>query len=230
MPKRIAIITARGGSKGIPNKNITLINGQPLIYYTIQPAIELKKEGIIDHVIVSTDSIQIAEISSDMGAEVPFQRPEHLSDDHAKSIDVMLHTLDYFKSNGKEFDYSILLQPTSPLRTKEDIVNSIELFDFYHSQSLISCYLEEHKYTYLKYGAFGEPCDDRHNLGMRRQDHTDLYVRNGAIYITDIKYLVSERRIISDKPLLYEMPRDRSIDINTYDDLKLVKLLISESE
>jgi len=230
MKRRIAIIPARGGSKGIPNKNITLINGQPLIYYTIKPAIELKKEGVIDRVVVSTDSDQIAEISADLGAEVPFLRPAHLADDNAKSIDFMLHALDYYKSIGLEFDYSILLQPTSPLRKKEDIVNSINLFDSYHSDSLISCYLEEHKYTYSKNGAYGVPCDKGHNLGMRRQDYDDLYVRNGAIYITDIKYLFEQHRIISDKPLLYDMPRDRSIDINTVDDLKLVKLFISGSE
>ncbi len=133
MTKRIAIIPARGGSKGIPNKNITLINGKPLIYYTILPAVELKKEGIIDHVIVSTDSVQIAETSSELGAEVPFLRPEHLADDNTKSIDVMIHALDYYKSNGVEFDSSILLQPTSPLRKKEDIVNSIKLFDSHHN-------------------------------------------------------------------------------------------------
>ncbi len=229
MAKRIAIIPARGGSKGIPNKNIILINGKPLIYYTILPAVELKEEGLIDHVVVSTDSSQIAEISSDLGAEVPFLRPEHLADDNAKSIDVMTHALDYYRNNGKEFDYSILLQPTSPLRTREDIINAVKLYDAHKNDSLISCYSEEHKYAYYKDGVYGKPCDAKHNLGMRRQDYNDLYVRNGAIYITNIEYLINERKIISDMPLIYEMPSNRSIDINTIDDLKLVKLLISET-
>lgn len=230
MKKRIAIIPARGGSKGIPNKNITLINGQPLIYYTIKPAMELKREGMLDCVLVSTDSVQIADISLALGAEVPFLRPEHLADDKSKSIDLMLHALEYYKSISLEFDYSILLQPTSPLRKKEDIVNSINIFDSYKSDSLISCCIEEHKYAYKKDGFYGEPCEPEHNLGMRRQDYIDLYVRNGAIYISDINYLINEHKIISDKPLIYEMPRERSIDINTSEDLKIVRYLISESE
>lgn len=117
--KILAIITARGGSKGIPYKNIMNINGKPLIAYSIEVA---KQSKYIDYILVSTDNNKIKEVSLQYGASVPFLRPEEISNDTAKSIDVVIHAINCLKESGEEFDYVLLLQPTSPLRTCKDIL------------------------------------------------------------------------------------------------------------
>src|SRR5690349_16860091 len=108
----LTIIPARGGSKGIPKKNIIDVSGKPLIAYTIEPAMEILGAGSIDEVIVSTDSDEIAEVARSFGANVPFLRPEDISGDKAKSIEFIVHALDYFEQQGKSFDAVLLLQPT----------------------------------------------------------------------------------------------------------------------
>ena len=134
--KIIAIIPARGGSKGIPNKNIIDLCGRPLIQYSIDSA---KGSKYIDKVIVSTDSEKIAEVSRKSGADVPFLRPVGISNDVAKSSDVVIHGIDFLKENyGDEYDYVILLQPTSPLRTAKHIDKAIELCINSDSSSLVS--------------------------------------------------------------------------------------------
>ena len=123
--KILPLIPARGGSKGVKNKNIHEVNNKPLIQYTIETAIST---NIFDHIFVSTDSEKIAEVSLKLGAKVPFIRPESLAQDESNSIDVMKHALEWFNENkGLQFEYLLLLQPTSPLRNENDIINSIEL-------------------------------------------------------------------------------------------------------
>jgi CMP-N,N'-diacetyllegionaminic acid synthase len=133
--KFLAIIPARGGSKGIPNKNIMAICGKPLIAYTIEAG---KKSKYIDEVVVSTDSDDIKEIAQKYGAKVPFLRPDELSNDSAKSIDLVLHAIDFYKSNNISYDYVILLQPTSPLRTFMHIDEAVEKLIKYDKTSLVS--------------------------------------------------------------------------------------------
>lgn len=226
--KILAIIPARGGSKGVPRKNIIDICGKPLIAYSIEPALQAKKRGIIDEIIVSTDDQEIADISKELGASVPFFRPEELSNDKAKSVDLMIHAYCFFEEREKTYDTIMLLQPTSPLRTRNDIESSISLYQKLGATSLISCYKESIHETglYHKDGEWAKPLSLAHNEGLRRQDISDLYVRNGAIFIVDVEYMLSEKKVFDDRPAMYVMPKERSINIDTMSDIEQVRMNI----
>lgn len=227
--KILAIIPARCGSKGIPFKNIIDVCGKPLIQYTIEIALKLKYHNLIDEVIVSTDCEEIANISKKIGASVPFLRPDSIAGDKAKSIDYILHSLDYFEKININYDAVIILQPTSPLKTYDDIVNSIEIFKKNYFDSLISVYKEEtinDLIMYHKDGDIAVPLDEDHNKGVRRQDHGAVYIRNGAIYIVKTGFVKNKQKIISDLPLMYEMKKNNSINIDTFEDLEYVRNLL----
>ncbi len=228
--KILSIIPARGGSKGIPKKNIIDVNGKPLIAYTIEPAMEALRNGAIDEVIVSTDSEEIAEVARSFGASVPFLRPENISGDKAKSIEFIQHALDYFKKGGRHFDAILLLQPTSPLRTGSDIREAIELFKNSSNDSLISCFEEEYINDLVIYrldadGKTSIPVSPLHNKGVRRQDHGSLYVRNGCIYITSVS-LAEKGFVIGEQPLMYIMDKNRSVNVDTMEDLELLRKML----
>lgn len=226
----LSIIPARGGSKGIPNKNIIDINGKPLIAYTIEPALKAKKAGLIDRLIVSTDSEEIAEIARNYGAEVPFLRPHSISGDNSKSVDFVQHALSFFKKEESSYDNVLILQPTSPLRDLEDISRAISIYNGSNNDSLISVYEEEYIndlviYNIEKDGKTSIPLNQNHNKGIRRQEHGSTYVRNGCIYISSSK-LIFEGFIIGEKPLLYIMDKSKSVNIDTLEDIKLLKLML----
>ncbi len=225
----LAIIPARCGSKGIPFKNIIDVCGKPLIQYTIDIALKLIENKLIDDIVVSTDCKKIANIAKNLGANVPFLRPANISGDKAKSIDSILHTLEYFENLGKYYDCVVVLQPTSPLKTYEDVANSISLFKTNSQDSLISVYKEEtinDLIMYHKQNDLAIPLNKEHNQGIRRQDHGVVYIRNGAIYITKTNYIKKEQKIISNIPLIYEMSKNNSINIDTFEDLKYVRTLL----
>ena len=231
--KVLAIIPARGGSKGIPHKNIIDIAGKPLIAYTIETGLEGKKRGYIDEVIVSTDDHYIAEISKEYGASVPFIRPGYLSSDTAKSVDVMIHAYEFYKEIGIQYDTILLLQPTTPFRTAEDVGFSLELFKKEKASSLISCYKEEYICDYVAYhkqGNLAMALNEGHNKGTRRQELEDLYIRNGAIYITSVDQMMENHRVFDDVPAMYVMPKDRSINIDCMEDVERARWMISRSE
>lgn len=227
--KYLGLITARGGSKGIPHKNIFEMAGKPLINYTIEPALEAKKEGIIDELIVSTDDKEIADVAQKAGANIPFMRPDYLANDAAKSIDVVIHAVNFYLRQGIECENVVLLQPTAPLRVKADISKSISIFEETKADSLISCYKEDYVcdlVSYYKKDDMGIPLNPKHNKGIRRQELEDLYVRNGAIYIIKSEYLLREKNLISDSPALYVMPKERSVNIDTMYDVRLLEWIL----
>jgi CMP-N,N'-diacetyllegionaminic acid synthase len=227
----LVIIPARGGSKGIVKKNIVKIHGKPLIQYTVEPAVRLIKEEKVDEAIVSTDSREIADISEKLGISVPFIRPKELAGDKSKSVDVILHALDYFENKNMFFYAVVLLQPTVPLRSYEDIVNSIDLFCRKDSDSLITVHADNQLsdlVMYKKDGCFAVPLNQDHNKGVRRQNFKKTYVRNGAVYITRVDYLRKNKKVISDRPLLYEMPKNRSVNIDSYDDLEVAECILKK--
>lgn len=227
----LTVIPARGGSKGIPHKNIIEINGKPLICYSIETALELKKEGYIEEVVVSTDDERIAEISRKAGASVPFVRPEYISNDTAKSVDVLIHAYNFYKNQGYEFDTILLLQPTSPLRTAEDVKRALEIFGRKKVTSLISCYREEYicdLVSYRKDEDMAIALDQNHNKGGRRQELPDLYIRNGAIYITTVEQMINNHRVFDDIPAMYVMPKDRSINVDCMDDVEMLNWKLSK--
>jgi N-acylneuraminate cytidylyltransferase/CMP-N,N'-diacetyllegionaminic acid synthase len=225
----LGIIPARGGSKGIKNKNIVNLAGKPLIQYTLEPAIRLEKEGLIEHLIISTDSPDIKAIAEKIGAKVPFLRPDKYAVDESKSIDLVLHAIDFFECKDTFFDAVILLQPTSPLRSYNDISDALNLFKKFKSESLISVCKEKIRElrSYKKNGVYGIPISPLHNKGTRRQDLDEIYIRNGAIYICKTEYIKQNHVLFSDAPLLFEMPPERSIDTNTSEDLDYIRWLLT---
>jgi len=227
--KVLAIIPARGGSKRLPHKNILDLNGKPLIAWTIEAA---KQSKFIDKLIVSTDDDKIAEISMQYGAEVPFIRPKNLASDTASSLDVVLHAIHFFKEKEVQFDYVLLLQPTSPLRTNEDIDNAFNLLND-KTKAVVSVCETEHSPLWsntlpadLSMKDFIKP----EIRNMRSQDLPKYYRLNGAVYISDINYMIQNDGFIGDNTKAFIMPIQRSIDVDYKTDFVMCKLLMKENE
>lgn len=224
----LALIPARSGSKGLKNKNILLLNGKPLIVYTIESAIKSK---IFDKIIVSTDSPKIAEVAKKYGADVPFMRPKELATDEASLVDVVLHALQFLIEKGERYDYFALLQPTSPLRTAGDIVNAVNLLLEKDANSVVSvCEVECTPLwaNILPSDLSLEGFIKDEVKGKRRQDLPQFYRLNGAIYLASVDYFLREKDWFKEKSYAYIMPRERSIDIDDHIDLKLAEILIEE--
>ncbi|KYH35144.1 CMP-N,N'-diacetyllegionaminic acid synthase [Clostridium tepidiprofundi DSM 19306] len=221
----IAIIPARGGSKGIPNKNIIDLCGKPLIAYSVE---EAKKSKYIDRVIVSTDSLKIKEVSLNYGAEVPFIRSEELSSDSAKSIDVVIDCLQRLEDTYDLYDYVVLLQPTSPLRMCEDIDSAIERIVEFKSKSLVSmCEAYQNPIlmrTIEKDRMF--KIVDCNKSNLRRQELPKFYIFNGAIYISSVEMIYSERAFVNDDTIPFIMDKERSIDIDEPKDIVLAEYFL----
>ena len=228
----IAIIPARGGSKGLPGKNIKDLCGKPLIAYTIEAALSSE---FVSRVIVSTDSDEIASISEKYGAEIPFMRPEHLSRDQSLAIDNYIYTMDRLNGAVAEKDQyqnCIVLQPTSPLRTFEDIDASIHIFLEKQATSVISVVEAQHPVAwYKKIDKKGRLSDYYTNdIGNKnRQEIEQAFLPNGAIYIFNYLMLKNTMNYYSDKTYSYEMAMERSVDIDTYFDFVLAEFLIARS-
>ncbi|WP_419869056.1 acylneuraminate cytidylyltransferase family protein [Chryseobacterium sp. CT-SW4] len=222
----IAIIPARGGSKGLPGKNLKRLNGKPLLAYTIEAA---KNVSQISRVIISTDDKEIAEIAVKYGAECPFMRPGYLANDEAKSIDVIKFTISELeKIENTLIDTLIVLQPTSPLRASEDINAAINIFKNKNADSVISYCQEHHPITWHKYisedGKFQNIFDDSLN---NRQKEKPTFYPNGAIYIFK-KDLILRDIYYSENSYAYIMPRNRSVDIDTIEDFEYAEFLLSK--
>lgn len=232
--KVLAIIPARGGSKGIHRKNLVDVGGKPLIGWSINTALELSNKGLIDHFIVSTDDEEIACVAKRYGAEVPFLRPAELSSDTAKAIEYVIHAINFFKETGIDFDAVLLLQPTSPIRDVEAIAKALKEFKECSSDSLISCYKEDYVNDLVMYIRSAEgtltPKSSDHNKGIRRQDHGGIWIRNGSIYITKTSYIIEHNRLICDKPHLLEMSKSDSMNLDTPEDLITLRALICARE
>lgn len=216
--KIIGIIPARGGSKGIPKKNIKLLNGKPLIAYTIEAALASN----LYRIIVSTDCEEIANISKKYGAEV-MMRPSHLAEDKTPTLPVLQDVI--LKLNEK-FDAVMTLQPTSPLRTLEDINKSIEIFSSdKEADSLVSVVEVPHSYMPEKLMSLNGKYLTGNSQVKRRQEVSTIYARNGAaIYITKTEKL--SEYIFGGKILPYFMSKIKSFDIDDIEDWKIVERLI----
>lgn len=229
--KVLGVITARGGSKGLPRKNIRELHGKPLIEYTIQTA--LSAADLFHRVIVSTDDEEIAEIARRAGADVPFMRPQHLASDEAPTLHVLQHAIEYIEKNeGVAIDWVLVLQPTSPLRTREDIESAICLAEAGDCDTVVSVrkIINCHPFKMKKIDAQGglvsfiDGCVEP----FRRQDLTpDAYQRNGAIYLLRRDRL-SENRLYGDQVRAYVMPDERSVDIDTLMDFRLAEVILSD--
>lgn len=212
--KVLALITARGGSKGLPRKNVLLAGGKPLLAWTVDAAISAE---CVDRVVLSSDDHEIMDAARSAGCDVPFCRPAHLASDVATSIDVVLHALNQLPG----YEYVVLLQPTSPLRTAADIDAAFELMLEKGVSSCVSV-TEVEQSPYWMYRVTDENKLQRllPNVegGIRRQDLPPIYALNGAIYIARIDWLKKTKSFVGDETIAYQMPRERSIDIDTPDD------------
>ncbi len=232
MPFVLGLIPARGGSKGIPGKNIAQVVGKPLIAYTIEAA---KKSRYIDVLVLSTDSSEIAAVAEKFGLETDALRPAHLATDRAKTVDVVRYELKRLqKSWGRKIDLVVLLQPTTPLRTAQDIDEACNIFfKNRRSTSLISvCDVGgvHPQVMYTKRGNHLVPFAKTSSEGVRRQNFELLYARNGALYLFTPDQALRHKRLISERPLLYVMPRERSVNIDDSFDLQIAECLIQKAQ
>ena len=228
--KRIAIIPARSGSKGLPDKNIKLLSGKPLMAYSIDAAIS---SGAFSRVFVSTDSEKYAKIAIENGADAHFLRSSVNASDHAGSWDVVREVLLRFEEEGEVFDEVMLLQPTSPLRTSEDILSAISLMQ--EKDALVVESLTEMDHSPLWSNTLPDDLSMDHFFNeyseMPRQSLPTYYRENGAIYLLKRDLLKKEDAdMFKERCYAYVMPRERSIDIDVELDFAFAELILSRKD
>ena len=230
MPKILGLIPARGGSKGIPGKNIRLLNGKPLLYYAVQAA---NKSGLVDRLILTTDSNEIASTGRELGIEVPFLRPTELARDDTPMLPVIEHTLHFVEAQGWQPDIILLLQPTAPLRRGEHIQHAVELLTQTKCDSVVSVVEVPRHFApdfvlRLEDGKLKPFLDGP--LVTRRQDAHPAYSRDGTIYAFRRDMFVLKHNIYGDdcRPLI--IPGDQSCNLDTMDDWQEAEKMIMKHE
>lgn len=229
--KILAIIPARGGSKRLPRKNILPIAGKPLIQWTIEASLDSK---YIDSTFVSTDCSEIAETAKSCGAQVPYLRSDILSNDTATSMDVVLDAIDNYERSGQVFDFVLLLQPTSPLRTTGDIDGAIEMFQSKSADAVVSVTECEHSPLWSN----TLPSDFSLSnfipdsvLKQRSQDLPKYYRLNGAIYLFNVKHVKEGISYLSlPRSFAYAMDKSHSIDIDDNFDFSVAEAFLMNAK
>lgn len=220
--KVLAIIPARGGSKGIPRKNIRSLGGKPLIAWTIE---EGKKSKFIDKLIVSSEDSEIIEVAQSYGCDVPFVRPEYLAQDETPGIDPVIHALKELPN----YDYVVLLQPTSPMRLSEDIDNCIREMLENEAPACVTV-TEPEKSPYWMYtlqeNSLLQPLIPQKEFAARRQDLPSVYALNGAVYVASKEWLLETESFLTDQTTAYIMPKSRSYDIDDEADFLLCEWMM----
>lgn len=224
--KNLAVIPARSGSKGLKDKNIRLLKGKPLLAYTIEAA---KESHLFDEICVSTDSKEYAKIACEWGASVPFLRDIDLATDTASSWDVVKDTITRYKKAEKQFNTVALLQPTSPLRTAQDIIAGYNKFEEKDANAVVAVCEVDHSplwsntlppdgslTNFINYDLVETP----------RQKLPVYYRVNGALYIVRIEYLLSTDNIYADRTFATVMPKLHSIDIDDEMDFRIAEILM----
>lgn len=231
--KILAVIPARGGSKGVPRKNIRVVSGKPLIAYTIEPALQVKDR--LHRLIVSTDDVEIADIALKYGAEVPFMRPPDLGGDKIPMVPVLQHAVQAIEAaDGIKLDWVLLLQPTCPFRTAEDILAAIDLAEAGGCDSVISVVRVLAHHPILMKKIENDqllPFAIEEKEGTRRQDYNPpAYMRNGSIYLTNRDNLMQNGSIWGKAIRPYIMPEERSVNVDSELDMKLVEFILQERQ
>jgi len=227
----LGIIPARGGSKGIPKKNIAPLCERPLLAYTIEAA---QKSQLLDHLVLSTDCLEIADCAKAQGLHVDDLRPHELATDEVATIDVVRYEMAQFERRQKmRAEIVVILQPTAPMRTAEDIDSALNQFIADACVSMTSVYRETTIHPLVMYYASERrliPVLDEAILPKRRQEFPPVFVRNGALYISRRKHVLEEPAILEESPHFYEMPWERSINIDEPFDLEYAEWLMSCNE
>jgi len=226
------LITARSGSKGVPNKNTQKLGGIPLLAYK---AIAALKSNYCTRLIISTDCEIIAKVAEEYGVEAPFIRPKHLATDEANSMEVVLHAMKWIEKNDEvQYDALGLLQPSSPFLTYEDINNTVDLYIKRNAIGVIGVKQVDTNSIFIS-EMDDDLCMKKHFIKMksfyhtRRQDIKPEYTMNGAIYLANWKYLKENKTFHSEKTYGYIMPTERSIDIDTVNDFYYAQFLIEKN-
>lgn len=222
----LGVIAARGGSKGLPRKNVLALAGRPLIAWTIEAA---RESRYLDRVIASTDDDEIARIAKQYGCETPFRRPARLARDETPGVEPVLHAVRELPG----FDYVVLLQPTSPLRTAADIDAALEKCLAANADACVSVTPADTppEWMYTLDGADRlAPLVAGEAMPSRRQDAARVYELNGAVYAVRVSALLEQGRLVTSDAVGYVMPPDRSADIDTELDLRWCELLMGRDD
>ena len=229
--KILGLIPARGGSKGIPGKNIKLLGGKPLLQYTFESA---KASGLLDRVILSSDDPEIIAVGVGLGMEIPFIRPDELAGDATTSLEVIKHALKELRSHGEEYDAVCLLQPTTPFRSGRLIDAAIEKFRKGDYDSLIS--VREVQADFNPHWIFEEKngnlqiATGEKEIISRRQDLPKAYHRDGAIYITKTSVLLKQNSLYGDKIGFIDTTGSVYVNIDTEEDWELAEKMVESGE
>ncbi len=222
----VGIVTARAGSKGLPGKNLRKLGGQPLIWHTLEVA---KRASKLDMVFLTTDIQEAIDLANDMGGiYAPFKRPAEFSTDTASQVDVVLHVLDFLNKEGNPADSFVILQPTAPFRTPEEIDQGVELLE--SADSVIGvCEAIHHPADYL----FENDAGNLEFLlsdfkGMRRQDFPPIYFNNGAFYACKTDYFKKNLSFYDEYSKILKMNSRTIVDIDSELDLELAETLIKQ--
>lgn len=218
----LVVIPARGGSKGLPGKNIKELCGKPLIGYSIDVARAITTD---EHICVSTDDCQIKSVVESYGLKVPFLRPDELATDASTTNDVLLHAIEYYEKQGKQYDRILLLQPTSPLRKEMEVQEALALYN--HDIDMVVSVTESHAPSVLcvdNMDGFLELVHNKKALG--RQSLPAYYEYNGAIYVINVKSLKEKGLGSFARKVKYVMPKESSIDIDDIYDFMLAEQVI----
>ncbi|PKN70913.1 MAG: acylneuraminate cytidylyltransferase [Deltaproteobacteria bacterium HGW-Deltaproteobacteria-12] len=223
----LAIIPARGGSKGVQQKNIRLVAGKPLIAWTIEAA---KKSKYLDRIILSSEDEEIIKVARHWNCEVPFIRPAELAQDNVTGIEPVLHALNNI---NEQYDYLVLLQPTSPLRIADDIDGCIEKCILQNETACVSVTTPD-KSPFWMYSLDSagklKPIIKQRKTVLLRQQFEGAYALNGAVYVANTRWFVKNKKFISDETVAYIMPKKRSLDIDTEFDLEICEILLMKSK
>jgi N-acylneuraminate cytidylyltransferase len=221
----LAVIPARGGSKGLPGKNIRPLAGKPLLAWSIEAA---RRSRYIDHIVLSTDDAAIIEVGRQLGIDVPFVRPSYLSSDIAVGVDVILHAIEQVPG----YDYVVLCQPTSPLRIAEDIDGAIEKV-FVTGAPVCVSVTEAEKPPYWMFTLADQdlmiPVLQHPDRSVNRQSLPPVYLLNGAVYVAEIEWFKQSRSFLTDQTVAYVMPASRSVDIDTVRDFAIAEWWLGAS-
>ena len=217
--KILGLIPARGGSKGVPRKNIKALHKKPLLQYTSDVALQSK---YLSKVVLSSDDDEIIEVAKGLGIEVPFKRPENLAADESPTLPVIQHALQYYKNIGEEFDAVCLLQVTSPFRTVKFLDSAIENFIAKKTDSLVSVLEVPHEYnphwTFKEVNGVLEIATGESEIITRRQDLPKAYHRDGNIYITKTEVLLKQQTLYGNSIAYIESDPERYVNIDTIAD------------
>lgn len=229
--KILTLITARGGSKGIPKKNIKILNRKPLIQYTIEAAVKSK---YTDEIIVSSDCEEIIKVSESLGIKVPFIRPKKLAQDKSKQEDAILHSMNWIEKNNGQFDYILVLVPTTPLRDSEELDRCIEYFlKMKKAKAVFSvseCGHHPLQANKLPKDLSMKKFMKKKYKWMNRQELPIYYQLSGSICISEWNHFKKKKSFLTDETYAFITSRKKALDIDNIEDFRLAEILMNDNE